>query len=224
MDNGEKKFLGYAAFLLILLFLLLSLVVRPTSGQEVIDCLVAEVDGVPVSLFDLKVVEAFQLIGSVPEVYKDKEEMLNSYLDRLLVLELAKGQLGASQEELNQEVDRLKNIFGHQEFEEKLASLGMKESDLFPYLQQKILYDKILSSRFNQKLYISLKEIEDYYQQVYVPEEKAKGGVPREMVNVLGEIEAQLQKIKAGQQLKEWVQELRQRADITIYLDCLRKI
>ncbi|MGC8745785.1 MAG: hypothetical protein ACP5SQ_04085 [Candidatus Saccharicenans sp.] len=40
MDNGEKKFLGYAAFSLILLFLLLSLVVRPTSGQEVIDCLV----------------------------------------------------------------------------------------------------------------------------------------------------------------------------------------
>jgi len=220
--NKNYKFLKL--FISILFsFLILS---SPGRAQEeqLIDCLAAIVNGLPVSLFDLKVAESFRLLEADSEIYNDREKLLDEYVNHLLVLELARGQLGVSQKELAQEIDRLKKTYGEQELEEKLTALGMKENDLTPYLQNKILYDKIINSRFNQKMYVSLKEIEDYYNKIYVPEEKARGRTPAELVNALDEIEAHLQKIKAGQQLQEWLQELRQRADITLYQECIKKI
>jgi hypothetical protein len=190
--NKNYKFLKL--FISILFsFLILS---SPGRAQEeqLIDCLAAIVNGLPVSLFDLKVAESFRLLEADSEIYNDREKLLDEYVNHLLVLELARGQLGVSQKELAQEIDRLKKTYGEQELEEKLTALGMKENDLTPYLQNKILYDKIINSRFNQKMYVSLKEIEDYYNKIYVPEEKARGRTPAELVNALDEIEAHLQK------------------------------
>jgi hypothetical protein len=216
-DFSKLRVVIYLSFLIFSIFNL-------ASGQELINCLVATVDRDPVSLFDLKVIESFQLLaGFGPGVYKSRIELAERYIDEILVLSLAKEQIRVSREEMDKELARLKSELGSGVFEEKCQALGLKEENLLPYLQNKLLFERIVGSRFNQKFYISLKEIEEYYQKVYVPEENARGVKPAELVNVLDEIEARLEQQRREQQINEWTRELRQRVDITIYPDCLKR-
>jgi DNA-binding transcriptional MerR regulator len=210
--------------LVVLMAPLLNLSVGLAGGQDMVNCLVARVNSIPVSWFDLKVMESFGLLSNSGEVPLSTEERLDLYIDRLLVLRLAREQLQVSQEEIKTELNHLRNRLGSEMLEKKCQALGMKETDLVSYLQDKILFEKVIRTRFNQKLYVSLKEIEDYYEQVYVPEQEAEGKTPPELVAVLDEIEARLQNQRRQQQVKDWTRELRQRAEITIYSDCLNKI
>jgi len=207
------------------LMILLLITLNFLSAQELVNCLVAVVDRVPITWFDLRVIESFELWSEYEEDgVLSKEQMLNRYIERLLVLGLARGQVKVSEGEVLAEMSRLKNKFGSEVVEQKCQSLGMKESDLFSYLENKLLFEKIIGSRFNQKLYVSLKEIEDYYQKVYVPEEKSNGRTPAELITVLDMIEARLQNQKRRKQIKDWTEELKQRAEIMVYEDCLKKI
>ena len=210
--------------LVILMFQLLSLLVGPAGSQELVNCLVASVDNIPVSWFDLRVVKSFGLLSDSKEVPLSTEEILDLYIDRLLVIRLAREQLQITEEEIKAELDDLKNRLGPEVLEKKYQALGMTENDLESYLQDKILFEKVIKTRFDQKIYISLKEIEDYYARVYVPEQKAQGKIPAELVAVLDEIEARLQSQRKQQQVSNWTRELKQRAEIVIYPDCLNKI
>ncbi|MCX8159679.1 MAG: hypothetical protein N3G18_01955 [Candidatus Saccharicenans sp.] len=209
---------------LVILAILLVLMTRPVAGQELLNCLVASVDHVPVTAFDLEVVKTFDLLPGGDAVALAAEERLNRYIDLLLVLRLTREQLQVSQEEVRAELDRLREQLGPEVLEQRCRLLGLKPEDLTSYLQDKILFEKVIGTRFNQRLYVSLKEIEDYYQQVYVPEQKAAGRTPAELVTVLDEIEARLQARRREERVKEWTGELRQRAEIVIYADCLSRI
>jgi len=225
MDKKRPGKDFYKLRVVICLTILILSILNLAPAQELINCLVAMVDRAPVSLFDVKVVESFRLIsGFGPDVYKSKNELADRYIDEILVLGLAKEQIKVSREEVEKELARLKSELGNSVFEEKCQALGLKEENLLPYLQNKLLFERIVGSRFNQKFYISLKEIEEYYQNVYVPEETARDLKPAELVNVLDEIEARLEQQRREQQINEWTKELRQRADITIYPDCLKRI
>ena len=223
--NRNKNFIyGQRIKIFILMFTLLNLLVRPAGSQELVNCLVASVDNTSVSWFDLQVVKSFGLLSDSKEVPLSAEELLDLYVDRLLVLRLAREQLQVTKEEIKAELNDLRNKLGPEVLKEKYQALGMAENDLESYLQDKILFEKVIKTRFDQKIYISLKEIEDYYAQVYVPEQKAQGKSPAELVAVLDEIEARLQSQRRQQQVADWTRDLRQRAEIIIYSDCLNKI
>lgn len=223
--NRNKNFIyGQRIKIFILMFTLLNLLVRPAGSQELVNCLVASVDNTSVSWFDLQVVKSFGLLSDSKEVPLSAEELLDLYVDRLLVLRLAREQLQVTKEEIKTELNDLTNRLGPEVLKEKYQALGMTENDLESYLQDKILFEKVIKTRFDQKIYISLREIEDYYAQVYVPEQKAQGKIPAELVAVLDEIEARLQSQRRQQQVADWTRDLRQRAEIIIYSDCLNKI
>ncbi len=206
------------------LSLLLLLLGRPAAGQELLNCLVASVDHIPVTAFDLEVLKNFELLPGGGTEVLTAEERLERYIDVLLVLRLTREQLQVSQEEVGAELERLKGRLGPEVLEQRCRLLGLKPEDLGSYLQDKILFEKVIGTRFNQRLYVSLKEIEDYYQQVYLPEQKAAGRTPMELVNVLDEIEARLQTRRREERVREWTRELRQRAEIVVYGDCLNHI
>ncbi|MGB9892982.1 MAG: hypothetical protein ACPLRA_01105 [Candidatus Saccharicenans sp.] len=221
--NSKKKRFELAGLWVLVLFFIICF--NFLKGQELVNCLVAMVDRVPITWFDLKVIESFQLLSEYEqEGFQSREDLLNKYIERLLVLSLAREQVKITEEEIKAEELRLKNKIGEKLIEEKCRSLGMTEAELEPYLEDKLVFEKIIGSRFNQKLYVSLKEIEDYYQKVYIPEEKNNGRTPAELVTVLDKIEARLQNQKRIEQIKSWTQELKQRAEVIIYPDCLKKV
>lgn len=211
---------GQAGLLVIFLFV----VIGPGSGQEQINCLVASVDNIPVTWFDLEVLKAFNLLPSTTDKFLTAEDRLEKYIDVLLVLRLTREQIQVTREEVGAELERLRNRLGPEVFDSRCQALGLRPEDLTGYLQDKILFEKVIGTRFDQRLYISLKEIEDYYQQVYLPEQKAAGRTPAELVAVLDEIEARLQNKLREERVKEWTRELRQRAEIVIFPECLKKI
>ncbi|MGQ9800659.1 MAG: hypothetical protein ACUVRL_03210 [Candidatus Saccharicenans sp.] len=211
---------GRAGLLAVLFFM----AIVPGSGQELLNCLVASVDNIPVTWFDLEVLKAFNLLPGTKNESLAAEDRLGKYIDVLLVLRLTREQLQVTQEEVGAELERLKNSLGEGEFNSRCQALGLKPEDLTGYLQDKILFEKVIGTRFNQRLYVSLKEIEDYYQQVYVSEQKAAGKTPAELVTVLDEIEARLQNKLREERVKEWTRELRQRAEIAVFPECLKKI
>ncbi|MGB9836886.1 MAG: hypothetical protein ACPLRX_09135, partial [Candidatus Saccharicenans sp.] len=179
----------------------------------------------PITLFDLKVFRAFDLISEAQQgIYEDRDKFLESYVDQVLIQELAREQLRVSEDEIKQEINKSKQKIGEEKFNRKLLSLGLREIDLMPYFEGKILFDRVIGSRFAQKSYVSLKEIEDYYRNEYVPEQKARGQTPAELFQVLDELEDRLQRNKRSQEIKKWMEELRQRAEIMINSDCLKKI
>ncbi|MDD8020459.1 MAG: hypothetical protein PHU81_04625 [Acidobacteriota bacterium] len=207
---------------LLVIFLLPSL----AGAQVLINCLVAKVDEAPVSLYDLKVVSLFGLEPRLAqtEFPLGKEDLINIYIDELLVLNLTREQISLSREEIDQEIDRVKIRLGSEAFEEKCQALGLEVEDLFPYIENKLLFEKIINSRFSQKVHISLQELEDYYHHTYVPEAIAKGQEVPEMISVITEIENKLQMIKAREELTQWMKELRQKARVIINRDCLEKV
>ncbi|MBC7349086.1 MAG: hypothetical protein H5U05_03845 [Candidatus Aminicenantes bacterium] len=207
-----------------LLALLFFMVIGPGSGQELLNCLVASVDNIPVTWFDLEVLKAFNLLPGTNNESLSAEDRLEKYIDVLLVLRLTREQLQVTPEEVGAELERLKNSLGAGEFDSRCQALGLKQEDLTGYIQDKILFEKVIGTRFNQRLYVSLKEIEDYYQQVYVSEQIAAGKTPAELVTVLDEIEARLQNKLREARVKEWTRELRQRAEIAVFPECLQKI
>lgn len=207
-----------------LLALLFFMVIGPGSGQELLNCLVASVDNIPVTWFDLEVLKAFNLLPGTNNESLAAEDRLEKYIDVLLVLRLTREQLQVTPEEVGAELERLKNSLGAGEFDSRCQALGLKQEDLTGYIQDKILFEKVIGTRFNQRLYVSLKEIEDYYQQVYVSEQIAAGKTPAELVTVLDEIEARLQNKLREARVKEWTRELRQRAEIAVFPECLQKI
>ncbi|MGB9907629.1 MAG: hypothetical protein ACPLRR_09640 [Candidatus Saccharicenans sp.] len=218
----RQKFSG--AWKAALLVWLLFMVMAQGRGQELLNCLVASVDNIPVTWFDLEVVKAFNLLPGTNNDSLAAEDRLEKYIDVLLVLRLTREQLQVTQEEVRAELERLRKGLGEEVFDSRCRALGLKPEDLTGYLQDKILFEKVIGTRFNQRLYVSLKEIEDYYQKVYLPEQKATGRTPAELVTVLDEIEARLQTRLREQRVKEWTHELRQRAEIAIFPECLKKI
>jgi hypothetical protein len=220
---GQLKRTGQRTLIWLALALLFS---QLSEAQVLVNCLVAVADDVPISLYDLKVVILF---GLEPEPFQrelplKKEDVVNIYIDELLVLNLARGQINISQEEIDQEIGQTRARLGSQLFEEECQSLGIEADHLIPYIENKLLFEKIVKARLSQRVPVSLQELEDYYNHTYVPETKAKGQPVPEMVNVLTEIEDKLQAIKARGQLSQWLQGLRQKARIIINQDCLEKV
>mgnify|MGYP000850236443 FL=1 len=220
---GQLKRTGQGTLIWLALALLFS---QLSEAQVLVNCLVAVADDVPISLYDLKVVILF---GLEPEPFQrelplKKEDVVNIYIDELLVLNLARGQINISQEEIDQEIGQTRARLGSQLFEEECQSLGIEADHLIPYIENKLLFEKIVKARLSQRVPVSLQELEDYYNHTYVPETKAKGQPVPEMVNVLTEIEDKLQAIKARGQLSQWLQGLRQKARIIINQDCLEKV
>jgi len=220
---GQLKRTGQRTLIWLALALLFC---QLSEAQVLVNCLVAVADDVPISLYDLKVVILFGLEPepSQRELPLKKEDVVNIYIDELLVLNLARGQINISQEEIDQEIGQTRARLGSQLFEEECQSLGIEADHLIPYIENKLLFEKIVKARLSQRVPVSLQELEDYYNHTYVPETKAKGQPVPEMVNVLTEIEDKLQAIKARGQLSQWLQGLRQKARIIINQDCLEKV
>jgi len=194
------------------------------AGQVLVDCVLAMVKEKPVTLFDWKIVKSFNLISESQEgIYEGQNEFLEAYVDQILILELAREQIKIEEEEIKQEIIKSRTKIGPENFDQKLLKLGLSEQDLRPYIQGKLLFDKVIGSRFSQTSYVSLKEIEEYYQNEYVPQQKARGQTPAELFQVLDELERKLQRNKRKKEIKGWMEELRQRADIIINQDCLKK-
>lgn len=198
-----------------------------TSGfTQVVDCILAEVNTQAITLTDVKILQAFAIgeRGVRDDAASSLRQILERAIDRKVVIGLVRANITVTKEEVDDLLNKVLEQFEPAERQRKLFGFGLQAEDMRPYLEEKLLYEKIIAIRFSQGVEVSLKEIETYYNEVYLPSEKAQGSEPKPMIQVLDEIESQIKKEKTEQQVASWMSSLRNQAEIRINSGCLEQI
>lgn len=184
--------------------------------SEIVDRIVAVVNEQVITLTDLRIADTF---GLYDEEFKERAEnprlmILEKLIDQKLVIQLSGEEISVKKEELDSLQRRIVEKIGFEEVKKKLEEFGLDWDDLRGYIREKILYQKIISRKFGQRNIVSLKEIEDYYKKNYVPSQREQGVEPQPMTELLDEIESFIIKEKIKNQIKDWIKNLRKKADI----------
>lgn len=207
--------------ILLVLTALAGSVVVP-AGTQVVDCIVAVVDDQPITRVDVMVAIEFGLCDASNAGGDARAAAALALVDRKLVVRTLRGQWGAGQEETESVLRAMKTELGAAKFAAVLAAFDLGESDLLPYIREKVAYDKILTARFNRSVLVSRGDIERYYHDVLVPERKGRGVEPEPRAAVEKEIIDRLQGEARRKQIDEWLSGLREQAAVKINLDCLK--
>ena len=102
------------------------------------------------------------------------------------------------------------------EIYESLSGLGLTFEDIRSYVEEILLFNKVINQRFNRAASVSIKEIEQYYRENYIPRKQAEGSDPKPMVDILDEIESAIKKEKIDKQVTEWITNLKKEAEVEI--------
>jgi len=203
---------------------LVTLLAAAAGLAQTVDCLVAVVNGEIITLLDVQVTAEFGLGQTKAfEAGKDpKLDALDALIDRKVVLDLAREARGVEANELAAAVDDLRRGLGEDVFAAKLGTFGFVARDLEPYLADRILYERALTTRFSQTIPVAVTEAERYYRDIYSPEQTRLGLEAEPFERVAELIESRIRDERRTQQIGEWVRDLRRRADIRLKKGCLQ--
>ncbi len=188
--------------------------------EKTVDRILALVNGQLITLTDVRIAKAFGLYErrGNSKTEDTVEMVLQKLIDQKLVIQVAGKESSINREEMDNFLNSVSEEMGNVQFQEILDQFGMRRNDLESYAFERIIYSRIISSRFDRVVLVTLKEIQDYYENRYVPDQKARGLEVESMLDILDEIEAALRKEKSEEQIAEWLQNLREKADIQIIL------
>jgi peptidyl-prolyl cis-trans isomerase SurA len=203
--------------LLPFLFVLITFCLVYAQG-EVVDRIVAIVNDEVITLTDIQIIQNF---GLFEDLEKSQErdihsQILNRLIDQKLVIQLASERVTVEEEELEASLSDVVQRIAPELAETSLLRFGLDWDDLKSYLHDRLLFQKIISQRFNRGVIVSIEEIERYYEQVYVPTQREQNLNPQPMIEVLDQIERELQREKVEDQVKEWIGNLKREANIQI--------
>ncbi len=209
---------------IVLLSLALLAVVVPSgigqSRAQIVDCLVASVDGQIITLSDLKIIDEF-IFHPSPGVALAPNQLLEKVIEMKIIVASAKTEATVAAEEIDQAKQTIFLTLGEERVKQRMFFYGLTAKDLEPYLREKLLYEKIIASRSNQRVNVTLREIEAYYSEKYLVEQQVKSLPPQPLIEILPTIEARLRQEKVRRQLEEWIAGLKKQAIIRLYQDCL---
>jgi hypothetical protein len=207
----------------VLFCLFFGLAVAAPAGAQTVDCLVAVVNGKPVTLMDFRMAREFGFFArETAERTGDPDlAVLDALIDQKVVLEVAREPVAVGGGEIGAALQAVRDRLGLGAFQSKLREFGLREEDLTSFLAEKIRYEKAVSARFNLTIPVSRGDLERYYREVYEPEQRAKGLAPEALENVGPELEARLREVLRARKVAEWIANMRSQAEIRIYKDCL---
>lgn len=190
---------------------------------QVVDCIVAEVNGKAMTLTDIRILKEFAISPEEKEGVPPAtlRQALEEAIDRKVVIELVREDIEVTQQEADNLLALWKGRFTGGQWEEKLAAYGLQEKALRPYIEEIIQYSKTIDLRFGRALEINTQEIERCYEDVYVPSERSKGREPETLPQIRSQIEVWIKNEKVRSQSATWVQSLRAQADVRINDRCL---
>jgi len=99
-----------------------------------------------------------------------------------------------------------------------LNNFTMSWSDFQNFIREKVLYEKVLREKFQMEITIPFNEIENFYNDDYVPSQQRLGLAPQTLVEMAPVIEKYLRQLKTEEQLSAWLNDLRANDKIEIKL------
>ncbi len=189
-------------------------------GDQVEDCVAAVVNGRAVTLVDVKIAQRLGLHSGDPGE-KSRSVVLDMLIEQMLVFDLARGPAAPTGEEIAAAADEAARRLGPDAWAKALAEFGIGDADLRPFFEETVGFRKAIEARFGQAAPVTIKEIEAYYRDVYVPDRRREGAEPLPLVQVLDRIESRIQEQKRDRLVTDWIGNLKAQADVQIRRDCL---
>jgi len=190
------------------------------AAGQMIDRIAAVVEETVITWSDIRIARDFQLYD-LQEVLPSEQDryILDRMVDQKLILRKMGAEIllpvGEPEKTLISTLRRL----GADRSAELLAFFGLTREDLYPYIEEKLLFQKITFERFKDSASVGLKEMDAYYEEVYLPEREAIGLNPLPLLEILNEIEAAIKETKIKRLVEEWLKTLRAEADVQIFLE-----
>jgi len=204
------------------MFLSTLIFLSPAKGEvKIVDGIVAVVNDDIITLTDIRIVQAFDLLGREMDrgVGYDYNDFLESMIKQKLAVQMTGETDTIGTDELSIALQRELDKLNKELLKIELERFDLKIDDLKEYLIEKILYQSVISRRFSREIFINLKELEVYYEKRYLPEQKEKNQKPQPMIKILSEIESMVKKEKTEKQIEEWLKYLIDKADIQVFTD-----
>jgi peptidyl-prolyl cis-trans isomerase SurA len=208
------------------LALLLPFCLQMASAGEVIDRIVATVNGRVILQSDLDEALSYEAVLSGRSLGQFSEDERRSVLDRLIDQELLREQLKsadfqhASQAEVAARVAEARKQYSEAATDEGwqalLATFHLSQKDLEAHVGQQIDLLRLVDARLRPTVQIDSKTIEAYYREKFVPQLKRSGGSEVPLAEVRAKIRELLTEQKVNELLISWLQTLRSESEVRI--------
>ena len=196
-------------------------------AQEPVDRVMAVVDEDPILASDVEQIIGLGLLP--PAEGEDEETYRRRILDLLIDQKLRfheVDQFGFTQipvEEVERQLESIRDRFESPEiFSTRLDELGLDEEGLRQVLARQIMVLIYVEERLGARIFVGLDEIQSYYNEVFVPDLKARGESVPPIEEVREELRVVLREQRLNEEIERWTEELRQEADVVDHFDSRR--
>jgi hypothetical protein len=201
------------------------LLARTTRAQEVVDRMVATINGRELItytdlLWQLALQPDTPLENPRPE---DLRRALDLLADQRLIAQEA-GRLpaiAAKEADVRARIAELIKRFPTSEaFYRRIARVGLTAEQLYEIVRQRVEIERYLDFRFRSFVVVTQKETEDYYRDVFVPRWRRQqpGRIVPTAAEAAKTIEAELREAKIESDTDAFLEDARTRAEI-VFLD-----
>ncbi|HLP61833.1 MAG TPA: hypothetical protein VK186_23530 [Candidatus Deferrimicrobium sp.] len=90
-----------------------------------------------------------------------------------------------------------------------LTQYDMQWQDFREFIKEKVIYEKVLKQKFQLQISIPFQEIENFYNEQYLPQQLNLQLKPKTLIEMAPLIEAKLRKDRTEESLAEWLKEIK---------------
>jgi hypothetical protein len=222
-----KRFFGNRAVMMATLALLVGTFSLPLAvAGEVIDCIVATVNGRIILQSDLDEALSYEALLNGRNVGQLTDDDRRSVLDRLIDQELLRGQLKSADFKHASDAEAAARVSeARKQYAQAVTDAGwqsvldkhhLREKDLLSHVQQQLDLMRLVDARLRPAVQIDSKTIETYYREKFVPQLRQAGSGDVPLADVSGRIRELLTEQKVSELLVSWLQTLRSEGDVRI--------
>jgi peptidyl-prolyl cis-trans isomerase SurA len=206
--------------------LLATFLVLPVARAEVIDRIVATVNGHIILQSDWDEALCYEALLNGRTVGQFTDDERRAVLDRLIDQELLGEQMKsaffqhASEAEATGRVADARKQYPEaataEGWQSLLAKFRLTEKELVTHVQQQIDLMRLVDARLRPAVQIDSKSIEAYYRDKFVPQLKESGASEVALADVSGKIRELLTQEKVSELLVSWLQTLRSEGKVSV--------
>jgi len=208
------------------LTLLLSAFALPAAAGEVIDRIVATVNGHIILQSDWNDALRYEALLSAKSLDQFTDEDRRAVLDRLIDQELLGEQmksalfLHASEAEAATQIAEARKLYPEAAtadgWQALLGKFGLTEKGLVTHVQEQIDLMRLVDAHLRPAVQIDFKSIETYYREKFVPQLKQSGAAEVALADVSAKIRELLTQEKVNELMISWLQSLRSESKVTL--------
>jgi hypothetical protein len=199
---------------------------RPACAAEVIDRIVATVNGHIILQSDWNAALRYEGLLSARSLSDFTEEDRRAVLDRLIDQELLGEQMKsalikhASEEEAAVQVAQTRQLYSEAASDDGwkavLAKFGLTDKALVAHVQEQLDLMRLVDAHLRPGVQIDSKSIEAYYREKFVPQLKQSGTGEVPLQEVSAKIRELLTEEKVSELMISWLHSLRSESKLSV--------